>query len=47
MDSKDLSCVGQVIVVQTQGLLDVKLFKLGHRFIEQYLAVKHFIDQGF
>lgn len=44
MDPKDLSGPGEVVFVALQGLLDVELFKFSHRLIEQYLAIKHFID---
>ena len=47
VDSQHFRCIRKMFSMPGESLLDIDLFKLRHRFIQQNLAVQHFIDQGF
>ena len=47
MDAEDSGCVGDVLLVTGERLLDVELFEFAERFIQKDVAFEHFVDQAF
>ena len=47
VNAEDFGGIREVFSVSRQRLFDIDLFKLRYGLIQQYLTVKHFIDQGF
>jgi len=47
MDAEDGRGVGDVLLVTSEGLLDVELLEFAERFIEKDVAFEHFVDQAF
>ena len=47
MDAEDGGCVGDVLLVTGERLLDVELLEFAERFIEKDVAFEHFVDQVF
>lgn len=47
MDAQGGGGFGEVVGVSFQSILDIELFELRHRFIEQNAPVEHFIYQSF
>jgi hypothetical protein len=47
MDAEDGRGVGDVLLVTSEGLLDVELLEFAERFIEKDMAFEHFVDQAF
>jgi hypothetical protein len=45
MDAKDLGSLAEVISVSSEGPLDVDPFELVECLVEQYLPIKHLINQ--
>ena len=47
VDAEDGGRVGDVLLVTSEGLLDVELLEFAERFVEKDVAFEHFVDQVF
>src|SRR5215210_9231227 len=47
MNPQDCSRAREMFLVAGESFLNIELFKLGERFVEHDLAVKHIVYQGF
>lgn len=47
VDAEDGGCVGDVLLVTGERLLDVELLEFAERFVEKDVAFEHFVDQIF
>lgn len=47
MDAQDDGRTREVLFVFCERFLDVELFELADRLVEEYVAFQHFVDQGF
>ena len=47
MDAEDFGSVCEVLPVTGQGLFYIDLLELSDRFVQENLAVEHFVYQGF
>ena len=47
MDAEHRGCVGDVLLVTGERLLDVELLEFAERFVEKDVAFEHFVDQVF